>query len=355
MTMRKRMLAVLRGRKHDRVPFVQYDNCAARTRDIWDLVGRENMGILKWTSLHRFEFPLCRFETKDIEKDGRKGVVTTIHTPKGSLVQERLIEPAYGSSHITRHFVRTREDYIIFMEYLKDCVVLENTAQFLEDDKWAGSDGLPLVSVGRTPYQQLWIEWTGLESLCMHLSDFPDVVQECVDMLAGQLRQVFGIVRAAAEKVPLPFVDIIDNITAPAIGPRFFDKYCVPLYRELASMLSESKTLVVAHLDGNLKPLKDGIAGSGIGGIDSFTPVPVGDTTAAEALQMWPRMKLLLNFPSSVHLSKPAEVYAHAMKILEEAGHSGSLQIQISENVPADCWRTSIPEIVRAIKDFGTP
>ena len=43
------------------------------------------------------------------------------------------------------------------------------------------------------------------------------------------------------------------------------------------------------------------------------------------------------------------------MKILEEAGHTGRLWIQISENVPPGAWRRSFPEIVRAIKEFGTP
>jgi hypothetical protein len=43
------------------------------------------------------------------------------------------------------------------------------------------------------------------------------------------------------------------------------------------------------------------------------------------------------------------------MEILSEAGHTGRLQIQISENVPPGVWRTSYPEIVRAIRNFGKP
>lgn len=32
------MLAVIQGREHDRVPFVQYDNLAAPNEEIWSLV-----------------------------------------------------------------------------------------------------------------------------------------------------------------------------------------------------------------------------------------------------------------------------------------------------------------------------
>ena len=43
------------------------------------------------------------------------------------------------------------------------------------------------------------------------------------------------------------------------------------------------------------------------------------------------------------------------MDFLEQAGHSGRFQIQISENVPPFAWQQSYPEIVRAIRDFGPP
>ncbi|MGC9064695.1 MAG: hypothetical protein ACP5JL_08470, partial [bacterium] len=68
-----------------------------------------------------------------------------------------------------------------------------------------------------------------------------------------------------------------------------------------------------------------------------------------------PEKRLFLNFPSSVHLEEPEEIYKEAKKILKEAGHSGRLWIQISENVPPGVWRKSFPQIVKAIEEFGPP
>ncbi len=68
-----------------------------------------------------------------------------------------------------------------------------------------------------------------------------------------------------------------------------------------------------------------------------------------------PEMAILVNFPSSVHLKSPKEIYDQAGEILEQGGHTGRLQIQISENMPPGAWRKSFPEIVRAIRDFGPP
>ena len=70
---------------------------------------------------------------------------------------------------------------------------------------------------------------------------------------------------------------------------------------------------------------------------------------------MWPDKKILLNFPSSVHLADENTVYRHAEQILAGAGNSGRLQIQISENVPPDAWRRGYPQIGKAIEAFGRP
>ena len=43
------------------------------------------------------------------------------------------------------------------------------------------------------------------------------------------------------------------------------------------------------------------------------------------------------------------------MGIVHEAGRTRRLQIQISENVPSGVWRTSYPQIVKAIHNFGKP
>ena len=108
-------------------------------------------------------------------------------------------------------------------------------------------------------------------------------------------------------------------------------------------------------MDGDLKPLAKIIANLNIKGIESFTPYPDSDMSISEAVSIWPDKRLLLNFPSSVHLSGPKAVYQKTEEILEEAGHSGYLQIQISERAPSKAWQKTFPEIVKAIKKFGAP
>jgi len=352
-TMRERMLAVVEGREHDRVPFVQYSGLAAPNEEVWAIVGRGNMGLLQWCGVHGFEHPNCRWEQEDVVIDGKQGKRRTLHTPEGSLIEES-VNAAIGAAR-RKHLISEPGDYKVLLSYLRDITVRKDTQQWRQVNEQLGDDGLPHTSIGRSPYQQLWVEWVGLEDLSLHMVDVPELMEEVFAAMFDVQRQMLRVVQEAAMELPIPYVNYADNITAPAIGLANFEKYCVPLYNELADLLAETgKDIPVAvHMDGDLKPLWQAIGESKVRLIDSLSPPPDNDTRVADAVRMWPKMRLCLNFPSSVHLAEPQDIYDAAMEILEQGGHTGRLQIQISENVPPGRWKRSYPQIVKAIQDFG--
>ena len=351
MTMRERILAVVNRRELDRVPFVQYDGLAAFNEEVWSAIGRDQMGLLRWTSVHRVDRPNCRVWSEPFESGGLAARRTFLETPRGRLVQEQLLEPTYGTGATHRHFVQEPEDYDILLSYLEDGTVVEDLAPIEKARSELGEDGVPLVAIERTPFQQLWVQWVNIGNLAWHLVEFPERVQRCVDAMALVQRKIFEIVARA----PVDFVDFPDNITAPVIGEANFLRYCVPFYNELADMLAERNVPVYVHMDGDLKPLWKAIGESGVRGLDSMSPPPDNDTSVAAAAAMWPEMRIHINFPSSVHLRSAQGVYEVAMEILQQGGHTGRLEIQISENVPPGAWKTSYPAIAKAIRDFGKP
>jgi len=352
MTMRERLTAFVRREEMDRVPFAQYSGIAcASNEEIWATVGRENVGILRGCHAHRFEHPNCGKTSEEMSLDGKPGLRETLHTPKGTLVQEVLREPTFGTYTRHKSFVQEPEDYEILIAYLRDTQVVQDFNGVERVLQELGEDGIPHTWLGRTPYQQTWIEWVRMEDFALHLLDCPDIVEECMELMGNIMRRIFQAIKNA----PIPYADIGDNITAPIIGEHYFKKYCVPYYNELADVLSERNIPVFVHADGDLKPLWKAIGESKVGGLDSFSPLPDNDTSVREALQQWPEMRLGMNFPSSIHLCSPEEIRAKTAEILEEGGHSGRLQVQISENMPPCVWRKSYPEIIAAIEEFGKP
>lgn len=348
MTMRERMLALVRGEEIDRVPFVTYSGLAAPDEEVWEFIGRDRMGILRWTTPYRIEQPNCRTTEEAIARDGLEGRRTVIETPHGALVSERYFEPTYHTASIHRHFVTDPGHYDALLAYFRDSVVVPDLEIVPRVRAELGDDGLPLVRVERTPYQQLWVEWVSIDDLVLHLVDCPDRVEACVAALGAIQRRVFDVI----DRVGADFVDFPDNITAPVIGERYFRQYCVPWYDELADRLGQG-VLVYVHMDGDLKPLWPAIGESQVRGLDSLSPPPDNDTSPGDAVSLWPEMRVCINFPSSIHLAPPEQVYATTIDFLEQAGRSGRFQIQISENVPPSVWRRSYPEIVRAIRDFS--
>lgn len=353
ITMRERMLGVIRGEGVDRVPFVQYDGIAAPNHECWDLLGRHQMGVLRWSSAHAFHTPHCRTDHEDFERDGRTWRRSRLHTPAGTLTEERVFEPVYGSSAIRSHYVRSPDDYPALLAYLRDVTVLPDYDRVQRDLAELGDDGLPHVALARTPWQQMWVQWVSLTDLSVHAVECPDLVEACLAELERIELEICEVVRGCAAELPLSHVVFPDNITAPAIGANRFERYCVPFYDRLADMLAPYGVPVFVHMDGDLQPLAEAIAGCAVRGIDSLSPPPDNDTSVAAALARWPEMRVWVNFPSSAHLLPPEGVYDTACRLLAEGAPTGRLQIQISENVPRFAWRTSYPEIVRAIRDWS--
>jgi hypothetical protein len=354
LTMRERMLALVEGRDHDRVPFVEYSGISGSSNEeVWSVVGRNNMGLLTWCGLHGFNSPNCRFESEEFTTNGHRGTRNKLHTPEGTLTEERLY--AAISSASSKHYITEPEDYKIFLSYLRDLSVHKDTNGWINAYKSLGDDGLPHTSIGRSPYQQLWIQWVSIEDLSFHLVDCPKLMEEVFDAMFKIQRETFLVLREVVDELPVPYLNFGDNITAPIIGEKYFRKYCLPSYQELADILSDcNRDIPIAvHMDGDLKPLWEAIGESPVRLLDSMSPHPDNDTSVADAMRLWHEMRVCINYPSSVHLKEPKAIYDTTMEILEQGGHTGRLQIQISENMPPDAWRRSYPQIVKAINDYG--
>ena len=127
------------------------------------------------------------------------------------------------------------------------------------------------------------------------------------------------------------------------LGPDRFRKWCMPYYNEAADILHEVGIKVVVHGDGELQGILDEIGECRIDGFESMSSPPDNTTSVADAYRMWPDRYVWANFPSSVHLREPEEIYEHAMMMLAEGGNTGRFWFQVSEDPPrhGDRWRNS--------------
>ncbi|HEY3416898.1 MAG TPA: uroporphyrinogen decarboxylase family protein [Armatimonadota bacterium] len=350
MTKHERMRAFVRGEAHDRIPFAQYDNMVPN-QEIWEVLGRDNVGLIRWARPYRIEYPHCRLELEPITREDFVGERRIMHTPVGSLEALYQTEPAYGSFAPRERYVKEIADYDILDAYLADAVVIYDTTQLDKDLRELGEDGIPMSPVQRTPWQQLWVEWVDIADLAWHMVEDEERVLHSIGLMERIQRQIYDCIYQAE----VIYVDIPDNLTAPMISPTHFRRFCLPHYLELADRLAEKGTPMFCHADGDLKPLWGLIGESGLNGLDSFSPAPDNDTSVGDAVAAWPKMRLACNYPSSVHLNSPEDIRQNTRAMLAQGGHTGRLQIQLSENIPMHRWRISLPIIMEEILAYGTP
>ena len=155
-------------------------------QEAFGLLGHGNIGLIRFCSIFRAETPNCRRESEVFFEGETKWERNVLHTPRGDLTELRVFEPAFDSSTARKHFVETREDYERLWSYLEDAVILDNFDQYYRDCAELGDDGIPKTEIERTPWQQLWIEWVGLEPLSYHLADWPDYVEHTLELLESR-------------------------------------------------------------------------------------------------------------------------------------------------------------------------
>ena len=356
MTPRQRMINMIRGEEVDELPFAAYRGMLP-FGEIREVFGFNSLGVLGWTPAHRTISPNCtRREETGVDENGYECVIDYLDTPKGTLVQKRAVVPAWGGPWgWIEHFVKTAEDLEALLSYFQDSHVEMDTSGIESFNAEHGEGGLPHVSLPRTPYQQLWIEWADINDVAALMFDSPDLVEEVFQAMAEHYLQAVKTTAQAAKTCNFHHTTIGENVTAPMIGPKVFEKWCLPLYQQAAGIMNEAGIRFMVHLDGYLEPLWDLLDDSGIGGIDSLSPPPDNDTPVGMALERWPDMMIWANFPSSVHLREVTEIRRMAEQLLSEGGHTKRFWIQISEDMPPNRWRESFPEIIGAIRDFGRP
>lgn len=337
MTLREKVLHVVRGGRGGTVPFTCYVGLAPQeAREI------EN---LAWVT----SAPVCSLSTPEVEYSSRElapGVrESRMDTPWGSLTQVAHTETGYGSSWTREHWVKRPEDYAVLEQVIRYTQLAPDPDPLRAAREQLGDRGVVLAWTSRAPLQRLWIEYTGIERLALDILDVPAAVEGVMEALFDQSRAILRL--AAGSEAELVWIP--DNITGEMTGPPWFAKYLTPYYKEVCEVLLPAGKTPCTHMDGMLRSIVECVAETDLPVIEAFTPPPDGNLSVREARERWPGKTLWLNFPSSVHLAPADKVARVAEQLVEEAGTGEGFLIGVTENIPASVGARSLEAIARAL------
>ncbi|MEW6751499.1 MAG: hypothetical protein AB1505_11060 [Candidatus Latescibacterota bacterium] len=349
MTPRERLEATLRGELANKVPFTAFVDKLPRGEVERRLRNGGLCLVDRYTPVHRSVTPHVEREERHRVEDGRRLVRTVYRTPHGELceVEESGADGA-GRWHVERLF-KGPQDYRRLLSLADDEVYEPDYGTFLRRQETLGHDFFLRPDAGYSPMHQIVYSIMGIERFAQEWAERRDEVLRLYEALVANRRRLYPVLAAS----PALLVNYCGNISPEVVGLKRFEEYYLPHLNEFATLMHESGKLASVHLDAAVWLFEELIGISAIDCVEAFTPPPDGDLSVAHARSVWPDKVLWVNFPTSVHLRPVAEVEAVTRQLLREAASGLRFILGITENLPPDRWRESLPAILRVLNAHG--
>jgi len=320
MNIKERALAALRGEEPDMIPFLIYSSILPRGS-----VGRKlrNMGLGLCMHAPVYEVDTHNVKVEEnarailvlLEGLSKKPLHRVYHTPVGS-VSVKLRTDLSQIPWTKEYLIKDLSDYEVVTYIIENTEFHPDYETFLSVEKDLGDDGVVPAIVERSPLQKLLLELMGYERFSIDLYRHTKELEELLRVVEKKEDEMYRIVAES----PAEIVWCPDNINGMTIGPKLFEKYCIPFYNKQARLLHKKDKIYEVHMDGRLKCLRDLIPKTEIDVIEAFTPPPMGDLPLAEARAMWGEKYVIwMNFPGSVFMLGGEAVRKRTMELLREA------------------------------------
>jgi len=347
------MLAVLKGEEPDMVPVCVYDFMLRRSpwemtqlpRDWYERLRERGLGLVPFGAFSTPSWPAgarhpglsdVKWTRTEYVEKGLWKYRSTYETPVGSISSVMMADwkgnVNWGATP-EEYLVKQPSDWRAVNHILKGIVdSLTPTYERFEMAKSnLGEDGLIAAAAAGTAWQNAWKTLAGPERAVIDFHEQPDELLEYIDL---NRRWHIRLAELAAES-PAEWIFIGDHIS-DMTSPRFYRKYCLPIYEIYSRQLAGTGKTLTVHMDGRLGSLRKEIAETPISVVESFSVPPTGDMTVAEARSIWPDKMLFVNTASHLAWAGPEEVRKHYQALAQEWGSKKGLLLELSEQLPPE-------------------
>lgn len=311
MTNRERLLAILEGQSPDRIPWIPRLQLWHKAHSLQGTLPERYRGV----SLREIERRLgCGTPargggvfTSDIrgvevttEQEGADSI-TRYRTPLGTVTTKSTMTPQVQQVGIhameVGHMIKGPEDYRV-VEYIVEHTELRPTYdEYLAYEQEIGEDGLPMVSIGYCPMQEILRNYVGYSQAYLHLADYPKEVERLLAVLGEHKREMLKIVLGS----PAKLICHCGHFTTTMTPPPIFRKYFLPWFREVGEALHSRGKSMACHADGDTKGLLELIMESGFDMAECFVTAPMVTVTLEEARGVWGNKVIIWGgIPSSI-------------------------------------------------------
>lgn len=341
MKKRERIMAVLHHEKPDIIPVTAYAFLLPRG-DIERQLRNIGLGLVELgVPVYGIRTPNVTMESSErpasLSVDERyiclpnqKHMVNRSYTTPLGQVSERCKLGYAAFEWPLEWVIRDLQGYEKVKYIIDDTEYFPAYEEFQRAEDILGEDGLVVSVTSRSPIQTMLLDLMGYRRFAM---DFYLHIREFEDLYFVLRKKQLEMYRVVADS-PAEVVLMDENLNGLVTSPKLFERYCVPFYDEVAQILHAKGKILMAHMDGRLRCLKDLIGRTEIDVVEAFTPPPIGDLPIEEARASWQGKVLWTTFPATLAVGSGEDrVKAETLAILRGAAPGDDFAVGITEDI----------------------
>ncbi len=364
MNDRERILAILSGRRPDRVPwFGDLAYWAAALRAQGKLPEKEPgaAGYIEW---HRRlgvgyylqgYFPFrTTYDSGVRVREERAGHVTrrVLETPVGRLEEEHTYLPESYTSAPTRHLVRSPEDLRVLRYVLEHTVYQPDYEEARLRAANVGGAGVALCYLPKSPFMHMVALLAGIETVVGLACDAPEEFAATLEVMEARHDEAAALaVASPAECLMIP-----ENLSAEVVGPDFFERHMRRYQEKWTRRIREAGKFSFIHMDGRLRGLLREEGSVGFTVLEALTPEPIGDVPIGELRELaGPGPILWGGLPGSYFtpLVSEAEFERHVIEVLGVCRRDGRMVLGVADQVPPDGLESRVRLVAELAEEHG--
>jgi hypothetical protein len=290
MSVYDRVLAVIQGRKPDRIPFcdrlelwrtalIRQGRLPAEFEGLSLIESHRKVGMgqLKFVVPHDFclrgvdltisvDGEEVSHETDPVssrwpvmedrvQADRPGATLFEFDTPVGAISLRQVVLPEAvtwaQTPYLDANPIKEPEDFETVRWIIDHLEVIPRFDRIHDAQAEIGDFGFVIPRVDRIPFQEVLIDLVGEVNTFFALNDNPAQVLGLLSAI-DELRMETAALLADLD---VPYVEFGDNVTGHMTNPRLFSEYAIPEYQRYAEIYHAQGKKVGSHFDGELKPL----------------------------------------------------------------------------------------------------
>ncbi|MDW7656111.1 MAG: uroporphyrinogen decarboxylase family protein [Bacillota bacterium] len=303
--------------------------------EFYRLCGCDIMQFGLWTSKYGYANPgrITFFDKKDIVTFENGITVSKRETPWG------ILESSSKDGHPLTYPIKNIHDLSVYMKLWKDSDVSynpESAKLFSIEENNIGRDGLCVCTTMPSPVQMLLQTEMGVENFYYLLYDYTKEVEDLLDIMHEKRKQEYRINAEYSEQlIHIP----VENTSTSYISPEIYMKYSSKHIKDYVDILHSTGKIVVVHMCGLLDNLLTCFLDTGMDGIHTLTPKPIGDTSIERAIQVMGRDTIIMALLDNSQFLRPditrEEIYGLLDKFYTQQVRSSRVILIIaSDGIP---------------------